>query len=171
MKIRALISTLLLAAFATGVCAQQAKVQDPAQSKELNVAAYEKLLRSDIKAQKEEIVKEDMQLTDKQLAAFWPVYKNYSDEQAKIYDEKLAIVNDYAEHFLEMTDDQAEQLAQRVMAVDDRRAELRKKYFSLMKQVLPTVLVVRFFQIDNQLQMLADLQISASLPIVEEAGQ
>jgi hypothetical protein len=38
-----------------------------------------------------------------------------------------------------------------------------------MKKVLPTVLVVRFFQLDNQVQMLIELQIASNLPIIEEA--
>ena len=33
----------------------------------------------------------------------------------------------------------------------------------------PTVLVVRFLQLDNQVQMLIDLQIASDLPIIEEA--
>jgi hypothetical protein len=38
-----------------------------------------------------------------------------------------------------------------------------------MKQVLPTVLVLRFFRLDNQVQMLIDdLQIALDLPIIEE---
>jgi hypothetical protein len=31
------------------------------------------------------------------------------------------------------------------------------------------VLVVRFFQLDSQIQMLIDLQIASNLPIIEEA--
>jgi len=38
-----------------------------------------------------------------------------------------------------------------------------------MKKVLPTVLVVRFFQLDNQVQMLIGLQIASNLPIIEES--
>ena len=170
MKLKSLISMLLLAAFATGAWAQQNHVTTPAESKELNTDAYVKLLRSDLKANKEAVVKEAMQLDEKQQAAFWPIYQEYSSEQAKIYDEKLAIINDYADHFAEMTDAKADQLAQRVMSLDDRKMDLRKKYYERMKQVLPTVLVVRFFQIDNQLQMIADLQIAASLPIIEESA-
>jgi hypothetical protein len=36
-----------------------------------------------------------------------------------------------------------------------------------MKKVLPTV--VRFLQLDNQVQMLIDMQIASNLPIIEEA--
>jgi len=68
-----------------------------------------------------------------------------------------------------MDDAKADELAQRVMALDEQRTPLRKKYYQAMKKVLPTVLVVRFFQLDNQLQMLIDLPIASDLPIIEEA--
>ncbi len=67
-----------------------------------------------------------------------------------------------------MDDAKADELAQRVMALEEQRTALRKKYYELMKEVLPTVLVVRFFQLDNQVQMLIDLQIASNLPIIEE---
>ncbi len=170
MRIKILISMLLLVVFATGMWAQQTHPVTPAESKDLNLDAYTKLLRSDLKANKEAVVKEAMQLDDKQQAAFWPIYQEYSNEQSKLYDEKLAIINDYADHFLDMNDAKADQLAQRVMNLDDRKLELRKKYYDRMKGALPAVLVVRFFQIDNQLQMIADLQIAANLPIIEEGA-
>lgn len=67
-----------------------------------------------------------------------------------------------------MDDAKADELAQRVMALEEQRTALRKKYYELMKEVLPTVLVVRFLQLDNQVQMLIDLQIASNLPIIEE---
>ena len=55
------------------------------------------------------------------------------------------------------------------MMLDDQRLALRRKYYEALKKVLPTVLVVRFFQLDSQIQMLIDLQIASNLPIIEEA--
>jgi hypothetical protein len=55
------------------------------------------------------------------------------------------------------------------MTLDDQRLALRRKYYEALKNVLPTVLVVRFFQLDSQIQMLIDLQIASNLPIIEEA--
>ena len=167
MRIR-LAVVVLTVTLATGLWAQQNKVQDPAESKELNEQAYERLLRTDLKAKKDAIIKEEMQLNDQQAAAFWPIYHNYDSEQAKLVDEKLAIVNDYAQNFLTMSNEKADQLAQRVMALDDQRMALRKKYYELMKKALPTVLVVRFFQVENQIQLLVDLQIASNLPIIEQ---
>jgi hypothetical protein len=101
-------------------------------------------------------------------AAFWPVYKEYAAAQKQLGDQKLAIIQDYAKEFLTMNDAKANDLAQRVMALDDQRTALRNKYYDAMKKVLPMVLVVRFFQLDGQIQMLIDLQIASNLPIIEE---
>jgi hypothetical protein len=168
MKTRLTIAVLALT-MATGLWAQNKTVQDAAESRELNDQAYIRLLRMDLKAKRERIIKEAMQLNDQQAAAFWPVYREYAAEQSKLGDEKLAIVNDYAQNFLTMNDEKADQLAQKVMALDDQRIALKKKYYELMKKALPTVLVVRFFQVENQIQLVVDLQIASNLPIIEEA--
>ena len=167
MRIRSTVAILTLLV-ATGLWAQEKKLQDPAESVELNDQAYVRLLRSDLRAKREQIIKESMQLNDQQAATFWPIYRNYDAEQAKLGDEKLAIIHDYAQNFLTMSDPKADQLAQRVMALDDQRLALRKKYYELLKKALPTVLVVRFFQVENQLQLILDLQIASNLPIIEQ---
>jgi len=168
MKVRcfALFATMIVS---SALWAQDKEIQDPVTSKELNTEAYIQLIRADIRAERAEIIKQEMRLDEKQMAAFWPIYEQYSAEQTRLADEKLGVIKDYAKDFLTMNDEKADSLAQRIMAIDDQRAALRKKYYEQMKKVLPTVLVVRFFQVDNQLQMLLDLQLAANLPIIEEA--
>jgi hypothetical protein len=170
MRIRFTVAVLVVVA-ATGLWGQDKKLQDPAESKELNEQAYVRLLRSDLKIKKEAIVKEDMQLTPAQAAAFWPIYRDYDAEQNKLIDQRLAVFHDYAQNFMTMNDEKADQLAQKVMALDDQRLALRKKYYQLMKAAIPTVLVVRFFHVENQIQSLLDLQIDSNLPIVEQATE
>jgi hypothetical protein len=172
MRIRFAITGAALAAalvFSGSLCAQEKQLQDPAQSKEVNTQAYIRLLRSDLKVSKRTLIKESMQLDEKQSADFWPLYNQYDVEQTNLGDQKLALVQAYAHDFLHMTDAKADQLAHRAMDIDDQRMALRKKYYDLFKKVLPTVLVVRFFQLENQIQMIVDLQIAANLPIIEEA--
>jgi hypothetical protein len=168
MRIRLAALTLALMA-AASLQAQETKLQDPAQSKELNTQAYIQLLRTDLKTSKEQIVKEAMQLNEQQAAAFWPIYREYDAAQTKLGDEKLAIVTDYAQNFLTMTNEKADELAQRVMQFDEKRMALREKYYGILKKSLPAILVVRFFQVENQIQLIVDLQIASNLPIIEAA--
>ena len=142
----------------------------PAQSKELNTEADVELLREDVQVKRQEVTKEGMQVDEKQAASFWPVCERYAGEPKQLGDQKLAIIQDCAKKFMTLDDAKAEELAQRVIALDEQRRAMRKKYYQAMKKVLPAVLVLRFFQLDNQVQMLIDdLQIAWDLPIIEEA--
>ena len=170
MKTRFLLLALALLT-ARGVGSQEKHVQAPAQSKELNTQAYVQLLRADLKSQKEAIIKEEMQLNQQQAAVFWPIYEQYNVDQTKLGDEKLAVVQDYAANFLTMTNEKADELAQRVLALDDQKLALRRKYYKLMKAYLPAILVVRLFQVEDQIQLLLDLKIASNLPIIAAADQ
>jgi hypothetical protein len=48
------------------------------------------------------------------------------------------------------------------MQLGVKRMALREKYYGIMKKSLPAIVVVRFFQIESQVQLLADLQIASS---------
>jgi hypothetical protein len=154
-------------AAATSLCAQETRVQDPARSKELNTQAYIQLLRADVSAKKEQIVRETMQLNDQQSAIFWPIYREYQSEQSKLGADKLAVVADYSRNFSAMTDEKADQLAQRLIQLDEKRMALREQYYGIMKKSLTPTIALRFFQVEHQLQQIVDLQIAMNLPIIE----
>jgi len=172
MNFRSLFLTLSLSAVAvTTLRAQEKHVKDASESQVLNTQTYIVLLRSDLNTQKRQIVNETMQLDDKQARIFWPIYNQYEAGLDKLGNEKLAIIQEYAANFLTMTNEKADELAQRVMALDDEKMALRRKYYDLIKKSLPAILAVRFFQVENQIQLLVDLQIASNLPIIETAEQ
>ena|SRR5215472_7554686 len=156
---------------AGSINAQEKHVKEQSESQELNTDAYIQLLRADLKSQKQQIVKETMQLDEKQAALFWPVYTEYDTALTKIGDERLAIIQEYAANFMTMTNEKADQLAKQVMALDDQRNELRRKYDEQVSKALSPVLATRFFQVENQIQLLVDLKIAANLPILEGPDQ
>jgi hypothetical protein len=59
-----------------------------------------------------------MQLTPHQAAAFGSVYRDYDVEQNTLIDQKLAAFQDYAQNFMGMNDEKADQLAQKIVALD-----------------------------------------------------
>ena len=162
---------LVFSFVAVTLLAQDTHIKDPSESQELNTQAYIQLLRTDLNTQKEQIVKETMQLDDKQARSFWPIYKDYEADLDKLGEEKLEIIQEYAASFMNMTNEKADELAQRAMALDDQKMVLRRKYYDLMKKSLPAILVVRFFQVETQIQLLVDLKIASNLPIIEAANQ
>jgi hypothetical protein len=150
----------------------QAKKSAPApaapaaqQTETLNLTAYAELLRSDIRAQKVAILTQMMEFTEAEDAAFWPIYREYDGELAKLGDERVAMLADYARSYDTLTDDQADSLAKRALDLEARRQGVKAKYYDKVRAALKPRTALRFLQVEHQLQLLIDLQISAALPI------
>ena len=147
-----------------------ARTQEKASSdKELNLRAYTELLRADVKAKRVAIITEIMQFDDTEAASFWPIFRAYDLELSKIGDGRISLIEDYIDNYENITDQKADQLMTQVFALEAQRAELKKNYFDKMKKTLSPVTAARFFQIENQIQHIIDLQISASLPTMLQA--
>ena len=125
------------------------------------------LLRSDVRATKVAIITQEMNFTDAQSAAFWPVYKKYEGKLAKIFDDRIALLKDYAANYEKMSDAKAKELLEKVFQLEDRTTGLQRKYAREMATVLPAKIVTRFFQVERRMNRLIDLQISASVPLVK----
>jgi hypothetical protein len=54
-----------------------------------------------------------------------------------------------------------------MMDVESRRVELRKEYFPRVSKALTAKDAVRWLQIEAQIEKVVDLQILASLPLVQ----
>jgi hypothetical protein len=144
--------------------------ETPASAKEtmtLNLTAYAELLRSDVRSQKVAIITEVMQFTEKEDAAFWPIYREYDLEMAKLGDERVALIAEYASNYSNLTDAIADKLATKALDLEARRQALKSKYFDRLKTALSPRTALRFLQVEHQLLLLIDLQISAALPIVK----
>ena len=177
--------TLALTSFATGAMAQAPKpsaqapkttkapkttpapqAEAPADSRDLNLRAYVELLRSDVRSQKVAILTELMDFNEKEDIAFWPIYREYDVELSKLNDERVALIQQYAQNYEAMTDQVADKIAQGALDIEGRRHALKMKYYDRVKAALSPKMAARFLQVENQLLMIIDLQISAALPVV-----
>jgi len=126
------------------------------------------LLRSDVKTQKKAVITEVMNFTEQEASAFWPVYRDYEYELDKLGDARFVMIKDYADNYEKMTDDKAKEIIEKAIKFQEARLELRKNFFKKFCKVLPVTKAARLMQVDNQIQLLIDLQISAELPLVEK---
>jgi hypothetical protein len=154
-----------------GPQAQPAKpASAAAESKAKNAADADKLvdlLRTDVRAQKADIVAKTMNLDATQAAAFWPVYKQYETERQTLGDERLGIIQDLAEHYDSLNDTNAKGLVMRFQALEEKQVALHKKYADEFLKVLPAKSAARFLQVDRRLNMLIDLELSSAIPLVK----
>jgi hypothetical protein len=136
-------------------------------TKALNLSAYAELLRTDVRAQKVAILTEMMAFSESDGAAFWPIYREYDLEMGKLGDERVALIEEYARAYPKMTDAIAQKLGNTAVDLEARRHAVKAKYYERVQKALSPRAALRFLQIEQQLLLLIDLQISSSLPIVD----
>jgi hypothetical protein len=164
-----LAAVLLAAALFPAQARAQAKAPPPSEgeTKSLNLSAYAELLRSDLRAQKVAIITEVVGFTEAEDKVFWPIYREYDVEMAKLGDERLALIAEYAGNYSALTDAVAEKLASKALDLEARRQAVKAKFFEQFKTALTPRTALRFLQVEHQLLLLIELQISASLPIAK----
>ena len=123
-------------------------------------------MRTDARAAKADILGKTMALDSTQAATFWPLYKQYEAEAKLLGDERLAIIQDLAEHFDSLDDAKAKGLLERQVALEDKKLALTKKYKDEMLKVLPAKTVARFLQVDSRLNKLLELTVASEIPLV-----
>ena len=156
-----IIMVLLLLGAMLGL---RASAQSSAPTGDPSLDAYIDALRADLRSGKIEVIASAMQFNDRDAAAFWPVYKKYEVEQAKLNDERVQVIKSYADNWTTLTDAEAKGLAERSLELENRRAELKEKYFGEFNKVLPGLTVAKFVQLEYRLDLLVDMKIALELP-------
>ena len=121
MMRRTAATLVLLAMTGLGTSAQTAQAPQPStlderDARSLNLTAYAELLRSDVRAEKVAILTEVMEFTEAEDKVFWPIYREYETELAKINDDRIALIKEYALGYETLTDATADGLALRASA-------------------------------------------------------
>jgi hypothetical protein len=86
---------------AGALAAQTATAKAPADAAQVQAEVDKAIeaMRKDARAGKSDILGKTMKLDSAQAALFWPVYKQYEAEAKLLGDERLGIIQDFAEHF------------------------------------------------------------------------
>ncbi len=125
------------------------------------------MMRKDIRSQRKQIIAANMKLTDSEAEKFWPIYEQYVTELVSINGTKYALVKQNVETRGVLTDAEAETAVNQWVGVDQSVAELRKRYIPIFRKVLSPKNTALYYQIDRRVQLMIDLQLATSLPMVE----
>lgn len=120
-----------------------------------------------VRADKKLLVADNMQLTETEAKAFWPVYNQYQDELFLIRVRSSKLISDYRNAYENMTNDTARKLLDEYMNIESLTLKLRKAYLPRFRKVLPEVKVVRYYQIENKIQAALVYEIAASIPLIK----
>jgi hypothetical protein len=123
------------------------------------------MLRADIRAQRKQIVAQNMNLTADEATKFWPIFEQYRKEAIKPNDERWAVIKDYAANHNTLTDAQAYNYIKRLAAVDEELIGLRLRYVAVFEKVISPKETALWYQIDRRIDLLINLQLSSQIPM------
>jgi len=126
------------------------------------------LLRKDLRAKRRELTATNLKLTEAEGERFWPVYDQYIKELIAINDKKFALIQDYANNYRTMTNDQALLFIRQWLDFDIATTQLRQKYVPIVSKVLDGKKTATFFQLDRRIAMMIDLQVASQMPLVQQ---
>lgn len=122
------------------------------------------------RADKKALVAENMQLTEAEARSFWPVYERYQDELFLLRSRTAKLIKDYVDTYDTMNDAMAKRLLDEYLTIESLRPKLRKVYLPKFGKVLPAVKVMRYYQIENKINIAVDYEIAARIPLAKTEG-
>ena len=126
------------------------------------------LLRQDLRAKRKQLITANLKLTETDAAKFWPVYDQYMAELIAINDRKFGLIQEYADNFGKLTNNESLLFARNWLDMDIALAQLRQKYVPMVAKVLDGKKTATFFQLDRRIAMMLELQVSSQMPLVQE---
>jgi hypothetical protein len=125
------------------------------------------ILRDKIKADKKLLVANNMQLTESEAKAFWPVYEQYQKDLAAINQRIGKLIEGYAADYQTMTDEKAKKLTAEMVAIEKAEAGLKESSVPKLSQALPPKKVARYLQIENKIRALVKYELAGEIPLVQ----
>jgi hypothetical protein len=126
------------------------------------------LLREKIRADKKLVVGMNMELSESEAKAFWPIYDQYQRDLQKLNQRILGVLAGYAEDFRNksLTDDKAKKLIDEALAIEVAEANLKSTYAPKLSKALPIRKVARYLQIENKIRAVVKYDIASGVPLV-----
>ncbi|MEN2398635.1 hypothetical protein GKZ90_0002535 [Flavobacterium sp. MC2016-06] len=117
---------------------------------------------------KGDLVKQYMNLSDAQSAAFSKVYDNYEIERNTLGQAKFQLINDYAANYATLTDEKADQLAKATLKNHIDYEKLYSKTYGQAKKAIGAINAAKFIQLEVYLQTIIKAEILESIPFIGE---
>jgi hypothetical protein len=131
---------------------------------QINTEDKIELTRTYIEANRQVIVTAAMELTEEESTVFWPAYKAYRADIQPLNDRFLKVLQDYAEHYEDLSDEKAAEIMSEYLDIEEDRVVYKKLHVERMMQILPMTKVVRFFQTENKMEAVIKFDLATGVP-------
>ena len=106
-----------------------------------------------------------MKLTEDESLAFWPAYRDYRVDMARLGDRLVKVITEFTAVEASLTDEQATRLLDEYLDIKAKEVSVKKKHVAVFRKLLPAPKVTRFFQLEHKLDAVVNFELAATIPL------
>lgn len=127
------------------------------------------ILIEKVKADKKLLVAANMDLTDAEGKAFWPVYDAYQKDLQAINERLAKAIKMYADAYEQgpLANDTAKKLFNEAVSAEEAEVKLKQSYLPKLEKVVPAAKAVRYLQIESKIRAAIRYELADAIPLVE----
>jgi hypothetical protein len=123
------------------------------------------LTRAHIQKARQAIIADAMKLTEDESLAFWPAYRDYRVDMARLGDRLVKVITEFVAAEAALNDEQANRLMSEYLDIKAKDVSVKKKYVGVFRKLLPAPKVARFFQLENKLDAIVNYDLALTIPL------
>lgn len=119
---------------------------------------WTQLLKKNVQKESKKLIEQNLELTKDQAKLFWPLYDEYDAAILDVTNERLKNISDYMHNYKNLDNTKAENLLRTALELDRKRIAIQNEYYNKLIVLLPATIVGKFFQLDQYIELLIQLQ-------------
>ncbi len=125
------------------------------------------IVKEKVRTDKKLFIATNMELTESEAKAFWPVYEQYQAELSKLRDRDVKLIEEFASNFGTMSDDVAQSLLDDSLSIDSDYQKLRQSYLTKFRGVLSDRKVARYYQLESKIEAVLEYEQAKRIPLIQ----
>ena len=123
------------------------------------------LTRAHIQKARQAIIADAMPLTEEESLAFWPAYRDYRVEMARVGDRLVKVITEFVNAGGALNYEQSNRLMAEYLDIKAKDVSVKKKFVGVFRKLLPAPKVARFFQLENKLDAVVNYDLALTIPL------
>ena len=122
--------------------------------------------RAEIQANRQAIVANALKLSAQESKDFWPLYREFQAELGKGTDRMADLIVEFTEAYPNQSADEAEGQIEELLKIQTAQLKVKQKYLPRFKKILPLIKVARYYQLENKLDAVINLELARTIPLI-----
>ncbi len=130
-----------------------------------NIVQAQELVRGGTR----QILEDELMLGEEEQATFWPLYDKYEVDRSQVAEKYIDLVSEFVDRYQrgELTDDDADRLLEAYLEIEMDSLTVRERYVGRFQEILPGIIVMRLFQLENKVKAEVDAALALAIPLAD----